>query len=106
MLEKVFVHTDKWFYIAAETIWFKAYCINAFSHRLSCYSKTLFIDLVNDKDSVISQLLVFSFSWNGVYVFQKLLKVKDLLFVPSAFISQIAPDVLLNVEVSTLAKST
>ncbi|HEY4936573.1 MAG TPA: TonB-dependent receptor plug domain-containing protein [Puia sp.] len=56
--EKIFVNTDKWFYSAGETIWFKVYDLNALSHRPIRLSKNLFLDLVNDKDSVVSQLLL------------------------------------------------
>ncbi|HMH33205.1 MAG TPA: hypothetical protein VK543_09265, partial [Puia sp.] len=56
--ESIFVHTDKWFYLAGETIWFKAYCINSLSHKIDRKSQTLFLDLVDDNDHVISQLLL------------------------------------------------
>jgi TonB-dependent Receptor Plug Domain len=56
--EKIFVQTDKWFYTAGETIWLKAYCINAFSHKYSAVSKIMFADLVNDKDSVIQTVIL------------------------------------------------
>ena len=56
--EKISVHTDKWVYVAGETIWFKAYCQYEISQKLSRLSKTLFVDLVSDKDSVVNQLLL------------------------------------------------
>jgi hypothetical protein len=56
--EKILMHTDRWFYDAGETIWFKAYSLNAYSNRPVHLSKNLFVDLVNDKDSVISQVLL------------------------------------------------
>jgi hypothetical protein len=56
--EKIFVGTDKWFYSAGETIWFKVYSLDAVSLRPIHLSKNLFLDLVNDKDSVVSQLLM------------------------------------------------
>lgn len=56
--EKVFLHTDKWYYIAGEDLWFKAYCINALSHKIFHHSKIFFVDLVNDKDSVIEHLFL------------------------------------------------
>src|ERR1700680_3581337 len=55
---KLFVQTDKWFYIAGEEIRFRAFCINALSHRISRKDKTIFVDLANDRDSIISQLLL------------------------------------------------
>ncbi len=56
--EKIFVGTDKWFYSAGETIWFKAFSLNALSLRPLHQSKNLFLDLVSDKDSVVSQILL------------------------------------------------
>jgi len=56
--EKISVHTDKWVYVAGETIWFKAYCQYEISQKLSRLSKTLYVDLVSDKDVVVSQLLL------------------------------------------------
>jgi hypothetical protein len=55
--EKLIVLTDKSFYAAGETIWLKAWCLDSLSNRFIYLSKNLFVDLVNDKDSVISQLL-------------------------------------------------
>jgi hypothetical protein len=56
--KKVFVDTDKWFYAAGETIWFKIYNFDALSLRPGKFGKNLFLDLVNDKDSVVSQVLL------------------------------------------------
>ena len=55
--EKVIVLTDKPFYAAGESIWLKAWCLDSLSNRFIYLSKNLFVDLVDDKDSVISQLL-------------------------------------------------
>ena len=55
--EKVIVLTDKSFYAAGESIWLKAWCLDSLSNRFIYLSKNLFVDLVNDKDSVVSQLL-------------------------------------------------
>jgi hypothetical protein len=56
--EKINFYTDKWLYQAGEDIWFSAYCLNTLSDRLIHTSKNLYVDLVNDKDSVISQALL------------------------------------------------
>jgi hypothetical protein len=56
--EKIFLDTDKWFYTAGETIWFKAYSLNVLSNRPIHISKNIFLDLVNDRDSVINQVLL------------------------------------------------
>jgi len=58
LAENIFIHTDKSVYNAGETIWFNAYLINKVSHKISHQSKIVFVDLVNDKDSVINQLIL------------------------------------------------
>jgi hypothetical protein len=55
--EKIIVLTDKPFYTAGESIWLKSWCLDSLSNRFIYLSKNLFVDLVDDKDSVISQLL-------------------------------------------------
>jgi TonB-dependent Receptor Plug Domain len=55
--EKVFILTDKAFYGTGETMWLKAWCLASLSNRYIHKSKTLFVDLVDDKDSVINQLV-------------------------------------------------
>ncbi len=56
--EKLFVGTDKWFYSAGETIWFKVFMFDAVSLRPIHEGKNLFLDLTNDKDSVVSRVLL------------------------------------------------
>jgi hypothetical protein len=56
--EKAFVITDKEFYVAGEKILLKALCFDSTSNKITYKSKNLFIDLVNNSDSVISQLLL------------------------------------------------
>ena len=56
--EAIFMHTDKSVYKAGETVWFNAYLLNKVSHKISHESRILFVDLVNENDSVISQLLM------------------------------------------------
>jgi len=56
--EKIFVQTDRYLYNTGEKIWFKVFCLNAISGKPVYTSKTLFIDIVNDKDSVICQALL------------------------------------------------
>jgi hypothetical protein len=55
--EKIVVLTDKSFYLAGETIWLKAWCLDSSSNHFIHKSKNLFVDLVDNHDSVVSQLL-------------------------------------------------
>ncbi|QEM12652.1 TonB-dependent receptor plug domain-containing protein [Mucilaginibacter rubeus] len=50
--EKVYLHFDKPSYAIGEDIWFKAYVTIGSEHKLSAYSETLNVDLIDDNDSV------------------------------------------------------
>jgi hypothetical protein len=53
--EHILLQTDKKIYAQGETIWFKA---DSLKNRVTYNNKILYVDLVNDKDSVISELLL------------------------------------------------
>ncbi len=50
--EKVHLHFDKPYYAIGDTIWFKAYVLNAEHNQLSNTSKILYVELINDRDSI------------------------------------------------------
>ncbi|WP_411273849.1 TonB-dependent receptor plug domain-containing protein [Daejeonella sp.] len=54
--EKVHLHMDKPYYAIGDNIWFKAYVVNAEINELSALSKILYVDLINDKDSIKQSL--------------------------------------------------
>src|SRR5579862_469279 len=56
--EKITVVTDKIFYAAGESVFLKAWCVDSLSGRYIHRSKNLFVDLVDDRDSSITQLLL------------------------------------------------
>src|SRR5215471_17599570 len=56
--EKILLQTDRQVYGAGETVWFKAYLVDSLNSRLTSKSKILFVDLVDDKDSLLTQLLL------------------------------------------------
>lgn len=43
--EKVFVHTDKTFYLAGETLWFKAYDVDAYFNRPMPFSDVIYVEV-------------------------------------------------------------
>lgn len=55
-LEKVYLHLDKPYYMAGDTIWFKAYTVVGAYHQLSSISGALYVDLISASDSVVSSL--------------------------------------------------
>ncbi|MDQ7947531.1 MAG: TonB-dependent receptor plug domain-containing protein [Pedobacter sp.] len=56
--EKIHLHLDKPYYAVGDTIWFKAYVVDAESHQLSALSKIIHVELINDRDSVEKKLLL------------------------------------------------
>src|SRR4051812_41571591 len=54
-MEKIYVHIDKPFYAAGDTIWFKAYLMDATTHRIDTASKIIYVDFIRkDNGKVIS----------------------------------------------------
>ena len=50
--EKIFIHTDRSFYIAGETIWFTAYYVDGHLHHPLDLSKVAYLEIV-DKDKTV-----------------------------------------------------
>jgi hypothetical protein len=53
--EKIFVHTDKEFYVAGEIVWFKVYYINGTTHKPLQLSKIAYVEIINEKNEPVSQ---------------------------------------------------
>lgn len=58
LVEKLFVHTDRSFYLAGETIWFKIYCFNGLTNRLMDFSKVAYVDLIDDQQQSVLETMV------------------------------------------------
>ena len=54
--EKVYLHLDKPYYAIGDDIWFKAYVVNTKTAAPSMISEVLYVELINEKDSVKKQL--------------------------------------------------
>ncbi|RZM28318.1 MAG: hypothetical protein EOO88_09460 [Pedobacter sp.] len=54
--EKVYLHMDKPYYALGDTIWFKAYVTVGSRHQLSAQSQALYVELINEQDSLIQTL--------------------------------------------------
>jgi TonB-dependent SusC/RagA subfamily outer membrane receptor len=64
--EKVYLHTDKTNYLAGESVWFKAYLVVGPEHQLSTLSNVLYVEFINDQDSIkqtIKLPIVDGYSW-------------------------------------------
>ncbi|MEP6847044.1 MAG: hypothetical protein ABI861_13620, partial [Panacibacter sp.] len=51
--QRAYIATDKSVFMAGEYVWFNAFLLNAVSQKLSSRTRFLFVDVVNDNDSVI-----------------------------------------------------
>lgn len=57
--EKVYLHLNKEVFTNGETIWFKAYLVDAIQHQKDTLSGTLYVDLINaDQNKVIAQRIL------------------------------------------------
>jgi uncharacterized protein YfaS (alpha-2-macroglobulin family) len=53
--EKMYLQTDRSQYIAGDTIWFKAYNLDAGTHSVSELSSIAYISLIDEKQKLIEQ---------------------------------------------------
>jgi hypothetical protein len=53
--EKLFVHTDKSFYLAGEIIWFKIYAVDGLLNKPLDFSKVAYIEILNPEQKAIMQ---------------------------------------------------
>jgi hypothetical protein len=51
--EKIHVRTDKSCYLTGETVWFRIYLVDAFSHHPDTTSRYVYAELINPLDSVV-----------------------------------------------------
>jgi len=56
--EKIYLHFDKSFYIPGETIWFKAYYVNASGNTPASLSNIMYTELIGVKGEVIIQRIL------------------------------------------------
>src|SRR5260221_13735102 len=53
--EKVYVHTDKEFYLAGEIMWFKLYAVDAPSHIPLSLRKIAYVEIISKEQRPIAQ---------------------------------------------------
>jgi hypothetical protein len=58
VIEKVYLHVDRDSYYAGDNIWFKAYLIDAFPHKLTDHSSILHVELISPTSNIISSRLI------------------------------------------------
>ncbi|MDB5117380.1 MAG: hypothetical protein JWQ79_2872 [Mucilaginibacter sp.] len=75
-IEKVHIQFDKPYYSLGDTLWMKAYLVNG-NNELSATSRVLYVDLINDKDSVKTTMrlpLTHGLAWSALTLSDSLLK--------------------------------
>ncbi len=56
--EKIYIHFDKSYYNVGEDIWFKAYLVNADTHRPEAISQIIYVDLINPLNKIIDTKII------------------------------------------------
>jgi len=56
--EKIYMHTDKPYYITGEKIFFRAFLLDALSDKSSLLSRYIYVELINPVDSVVERLRI------------------------------------------------
>ena len=56
--EKIYLHTDKPYYITGERIWFRAYLADAMNHVPSPVSRYVYVELINPLDSIVTRVKI------------------------------------------------
>jgi len=53
--EKIYLHTDKPYYISGEQIWFRAHLADAATHVPVSYSRYVYVELINPLDTIVTR---------------------------------------------------
>ena len=80
--EKLFVHTDKTFYLAGETVWFKVYAVDASWHKPLAASCISYIEILNKdlKPVMEGKIALINGSGNGSLTIPGFLNTGNYIF--------------------------
>ncbi|MDL2241871.1 hypothetical protein LJB91_03080, partial [Bacteroidales bacterium OttesenSCG-928-L03] len=56
--EKVHLHLDRDHYSANDTIWFRAYVLDAYTHRYQTGSRYVYVDLISPTDTLVRRVMI------------------------------------------------
>jgi hypothetical protein len=93
--EKLFVHTDKTFYLAGETVWFKVYALDASFHKPLAISSVAYIEILNkdQKPVVQSKVAMSNGNGNGSFILPGSLSSGNYIFrAYTSWMKNFAPD--------------
>jgi hypothetical protein len=63
--EKVFVHTDRNYYMCGEILWFKTYITNAANNHLLSLSKVVYVEVLNSRHEPVLQAKISTENGSG-----------------------------------------
>jgi hypothetical protein len=93
--EKLFVHTDKTFYLTGETVWFKVYSVDASFHKPLATSSISYIEILNSelKPVIQSKVLMLNGSGNGFLALPAFLTTGNYIFrAYTSWMKNFSPD--------------
>jgi hypothetical protein len=61
--EKIYLQLDKPFYVAGDSIWFKAYLVEASLHSLDSQNHVMYVELLNSVNKIVQRKMLYA---NGV----------------------------------------
>lgn len=76
--EKIYIHTDKPYYISREKIWFRAHLLDAALHGPALMSRYVYVELINPLNIVIRRIKIRQ-DEEGVYSGNVLLGVSPTI---------------------------
>ena len=56
--EKIYLQTDKPYYITGEKLFFRAFLLDAFSNQQDTLSRYVYVELINSEDSVVQRVKI------------------------------------------------
>ncbi|GAA4960327.1 Plug domain-containing protein [Algibacter aquimarinus] len=58
--EKLYIQTDKPYYALGDDIWYTTYLVNGITHKRSNYSRVIYVELINEQDSIVSKKQLYT----------------------------------------------
>ena len=56
--EKIYLQTDKPYYISGENVFFRVFLLNAFSHQPADFSRYVYVELINPENDLVTRLQI------------------------------------------------
>ena len=83
--EKVYLHTDRSFYLAGETIWFKIYVVDGSEHKPLDLSKVVYVEILDKENKAVAQAKIAMEEGSGKGSFYLPLSLKSGNFKMRAY---------------------